>query len=440
MEVRRTALVAFAALLWFGEAVFPPAAAATYIVNTYNGYYTTEAPENYTCVSASALTHINYILGKTTGYSHSTALAWYREVRSSTADFHDRYDYTGIEKGLDPRGWAWLLSTHAPVTPAYVFHDYWSSSQLTVNRWITLGVRTTREPVGVLVANGRHGVDVVGFQSNVDPLNPPYSILGFFLIDPWYPNSRITVSGAYIGVRPNYYITSSSWNASWFTPYHDLPYRKATGRYTIWENKYVAVLRAADGSPEPTKTYDTMPPKYSDTFAIPTQTPPSAGGTEAPATFPYSSYGQAVTEGIAANNLDTSAANLGVDLSNVTVGPAVQVESMAPGFPSYELVEVMKGRRVVALAYLTRVAGGFEFGGLAPVTSQYKRANASAARQAFGRKGVQVASLKLAWGWSEDTFSPFSPVWRATDTRGRPHFLTLDGNVRDRLLPPQGRG
>jgi hypothetical protein len=113
---------------------------------------------------------------------------------------------------------------------------------------------------------------------------------------------------------------------------------------------------------------------------------------------------------------------------------------MAPGFPSYELVEVMKGRRVVALAYLTRVAGGFEFGGLALVTSQYKRANASAARQAFGRKGVQVASLKLAWGWSEDTFSPFSPVWRATDTRGRPHFLTLDGNVRDRLLPPQGRG
>jgi hypothetical protein len=440
--MRRTALVAFAAMLWFGEATFPPAAAAAYIVNTYNGYYTTEAPENYTCVSASALTHINYILGKTTGYSHTTALAWYREVRSATADFHDKYNYTGIEKGLDPRGWAWLLSNHAPTDPAYVFHDYWSSSQLTVNRWITLGIRTTREPVGVLVANGRHGVNVVGFQTNVDPLNPPYSILGFFVIDPWYPNTRITVSGAYIGVRPNYYITSSSWNASWFTPYHDWPYRKATGRYTIWENKYVAVLRAANGSPEPTKTSDTMPLKFSDTFAIPTQKPPSSGSSEpAPAPiYPYSSYRQAVTEGIAANNLDSGAANLGVDLRGVTAGSALTVESTAPGFPSYDLVEVLKGRRVVALAYLTRIAGGLQFGGIAPVSAEYRRASPQAARRAFGRNGVQVSSLKLAWAWSEDSLSPFSPLWRATDTGGRPHFLTPDGKVRDTILAPGGRG
>jgi hypothetical protein len=436
--VRRPALVAFAALLWFGQASVPAAANAAYIVNTYNGHYTTESPENYTCVSASALTHINYIFGKTSGYSHTTALAWYREVRSATTDFHNKYDYTRIEKGLDPRGWAWLLSAHAPSSPAYVFHDYWSSSRQLVNSWMTLGIRTTREPVGALVANGRHSVDVVGFQTSVDPLDPPYSLLGFFLVDPWYPNSRITVSGAVIGVRPNYYITASAWNSSWMTPYHDIPYRKATGRYTIWEGKYVVVLRAADGSPEPTKTYDTMPKKYSDTFAIPT--PAAPGGTTPPASaYPYSNYRQAVTSGIATNNLQDGG-QLGVDLRGSRVGAMLPVESLAEGFPSYELVEVLKGRRVVALAYLTRDADGLRFGGLAPVTTAYRRADPLAAKQTFIRSGIDVASLKLTWRWSDDSFSPFNPFWRARDSRGRDHFLTPDGRIKPSIGPPQGHG
>ena len=233
---------------------------SSYVKNTWNGHMATERPENITCVSASALTWSNYTWGTTSDeyYSHTIAWDWYREVRTANQNFHNKYDYSGIEPGLDPRGWAWLMWRHAP--PGRSYHDYWSSNQALVNSWIVSNIREANEPAGALVFRSVHAVDVVGFSSNIDPRNGVYTLNGFFVVDPWYPNgSSRMADGGTLGLVPNTYITLNAWNRSYLLPYVDKPYEAVHGP-NLWHKKYVAVLRTADGVQEPTRGFDTMPP------------------------------------------------------------------------------------------------------------------------------------------------------------------------------------
>ena len=422
-----------------------------YLVNTYNGLMATERPENYTCVSASAVTWSNYVRGITSpsSYSHTVALAWYSQVRSSSQDFHDKYDYTSTGLGLDSRGWAWLMFAHAPT--GYGYHDYWSTSQSTVNGWMELGIRTTYQPVGAIVFRGIHAVDVVGFIASADPLRQPSSLDGFFIVDPWYPNAtNVKSSGGTIGLAPNTYLTLDEWNSQYFKPYVDPAYESRHGN-TIWHGAYVTVLRAADGTPEPTPAADAMPPRYSDAFLGSAATSVAAslapaGSTlaDAPAldvpVAPLPEAGDslasaALQDGLRSNHLDTTNA-LGIDLRNVTIGRRVTVDGGSSGVQSYDLVEVERGGTVLAIAMLSRRPDGLRFAGIQPVYAGNAIKDAASVRQTFKASGIDARSLRLQWDPSADSLSPFSPLWVATDAGGGEHRLTPIGEIRSATQDP----
>ena len=407
-----------------------------FIKNTYNGHFATERPENITCVSASALTWSNYTWGIThdSYYSHEIAMDWYREVRSSTQDFHNRYDYTGIEPGLDPRGWAWLLWEHAP--PGRGYHDYWSSSQNAVNSWMVWNILNANEPAGALTFRSVHAVDVVGFSSDVDPRQGTYTLNGFFIVDPWYPNGPSRMGdGGTIGVAPNTYLTLAAWNRSYLLPYVDKPYEAVRGP-NLWHGKYVAVLRSVNGTPEPSKFDDSMPPTFSGVG--PSAAAPSRMlAAEEPA-FALDDALGAVTSGIAANNLEADA-RVGLEAGAVQVGRRVDVDSLSPDIPPYSLVEVVQRGRVVAIAMLTRDADGLRFAGIQGAWEGNALVDPAEARRSFRGAGIDVRALRAVWRPSADSMAPFSPFWAATDAAGRQRFLTPGGSVKASLQLPTPR-
>jgi len=408
----------------------------SYVKNTWNGRMATERPENITCVSASALTWSNYTWGTTSGeyYSHEIAWDWYREVRTANQNFHNKYDYSGIEPGLDPRGWAWLMWRHAP--PGRSYHDYWSGSQAAVNSWIVSNILYANEPAGALVFRSVHAVDVVGFSSNIDPRNGVYTLNGFFVVDPWYPNSPSRMAdGGTLGLVPNTYITLAAWNRSYFLPYVDKPYEAVHGP-NLWHKKYVAVLRTADGVQEPTRGFDTMPPAYR---------PPGSATVAAEAAPPVAepvfaaddALG-AVTSGIAINGLAADN-RLGLEPGPIEVGRKVDVDSLSPDVAPYSLVEVVQGGRVVAMAMLTRTENGLQFAGLQPAFEGNALPTTAEVKGKFRGAGVDVRSMRLVWRPSPDSKAPFSPFWDATDTAGRHRFLTPAGDVMTVLEPATSR-
>jgi hypothetical protein len=433
--------------------LFQPAA---YVKNTWNGRFATQYPNNFTCVAASALTWTNYASGATASeyYDSAIALDWYREVRSSTEDFHNRYDYTGIEPGLDPRGWAWLMWRHA--APGRGYHDYWSNSQAEVNRWIVGHIRDAGEPAGALVFRSIHAMDVVGFSATMDPATGPFTLNGFFIVDPWYPfPAKLQRDGGRLGLVPNTYVSLATWNRSYFLPYVDKPYEAVHGA-NLWHGDFVAVLRSQDGTREPNKTDDSMPPTYSS--AGPVAAPPESGGPELGAMADASGTlaapdGDALTalvRGLDGHGL-VGDARMGLGVGPIELGAGVNVEPATEDILPYTLVEVRQGGRVVALAMLTRTGGGYTFAGLQPVAQGAELGDgdpleggdafltrAEAAR-AFAAARIDARTLRAAWRPSPDSLSPFRPFWEATDARGGRHVLTPSGKLLPEIVPATSR-
>ncbi len=408
---------------------------SSYVKNTWNGRFTTQRPSDITCVAASSLTWTNYASGTTSAEYYSSAIAaeWYREVRTANQNFHNKYDYSGIEPGLDPRGWAWLLWRHA--APGRGYHDYWSSSQGAVNNWMVWNIREASEPAGALIFRSVHAVNVVGFSSNIDPRNGAYTLNGFFIVDPWYPAGPTAMNdGGTLGLAPNTFITLSTWNRSYFLPYVDKPYEAVHGP-NLWHRQYVAVLRSADGTPEPTASFDAMPPTYSGVG--PAAAAPAPASPVEPAFAEDDALG-AVSAGIAANGL-TGDARLGLDDAEIELGGRVDVESLSEDMPPYSLVEVVQGGRVVAVAMLTRGAEGLRFAGIQGAGPGNELLDATKARGTLRAQGVDVRSMRAVWRPSPDSMAPFSPFWAARDAHGRDRFLTPSGIVKPAIEPAVGR-
>ncbi|HEY2916418.1 MAG TPA: hypothetical protein VGI98_04300 [Candidatus Limnocylindrales bacterium] len=419
---------------------------AAYVQDGYSGHMTTESPENITCVSASALTASNDSWGIATAeyYSHAVAADWYDEVRSPTEDLHDRYDYTGIEAGLDPRGWAWLLWAHAPPNRGY--HDYWSADQATVDGWLVSNIRDAGEAAGAIVFRSIHAVDVVGFSSNIDPHNGAATTNGFFVVDPWYPNATSTYpDGGKIGLAPDTYLTLATWNASYFLPYVDKPYEAVHGA-NLWHGQFVAILRSADGTPEPDAVDDTMPVRYgaAGTNAATTGGATVGGSTLAdPATaedgaarnavHATSDVLGAVRDGIVEHGLQQAGTFATLDPAGLRIGRRLVVAGLGPDIQPYELAEVMQAGRVVAVAMLQLVDGGLRFAGLQSAYAGNAMRDAAGAAAAFQRAGLSIHGLHAGWLPSSASFEPFSPLWIGTDARGATHYLTPGGTVLEQL-------
>jgi hypothetical protein len=300
-------------------------------------------------------------------------------------------------------------------------------------------IRNAGEPAGAITFRYIHAVDVVGFSSSIDPRNGAATLNGFFIVDPWYPNGAKTMKdGGRLGLVPNTYVTLAAWNRSYFLPYVDKPYEAVHGP-NLWHGKYVAVLRAANGSREPNKTNDSMPATFS---GVGPAAPPE-GSTEPvlPADEPVfadSDALAAVEAGIASNGL-AGDARVGLRSAPVGIGRRVDVDSLSPDMPPYSLVEVVQDGEVVALAMLVRSAEGIQFAGLQGAFPGNELTGAGEARRRFGAAGVDVRSMRLVWRPSADSMAPFSPFWDATDAAGRHRYLTPSGDVKATIEATRAR-
>jgi hypothetical protein len=236
--------------------------------------------------------------------------------------------------GIDPRGWARLMFNRTPA--GYTFNDYIYTSQTVANSKIVYGIRTTGEPVGVLVAASKHAILAVGFQSTRDPQSGlPWSLEGFKVVDPWYNGGSLTLSGAAYNLQPNSYIAISAWNSSYFKLYNN-PYNvNGTGQpNVIWgpdadgDKFYTLVLRKDSTTQSPVEPWNAAPP-YSDSRVV---APQSAMEIADDAT--YASVEDAVAGGIEANRLQDDA-HLGTSLTGVSTGEVVVVESLEPEVSDY---------------------------------------------------------------------------------------------------------
>jgi hypothetical protein len=406
-----------------------------YALDYYNGHYATENPENVACVSASALTHVNYIYNNTasSNYAHSIVQSWYNTAKgTSSSNMHTRYYYPSYgEAGLDPRAWAWLLWNNTRASPAYAFHDYWwsgSSGQSTANTYMVTGVYYGQAPVGALTDHGHHAVDVVGFSTSASPTQEPTTwpstLLGFWIVDPYAPSARKAFYGGYIGDAPNTYIALSTWNSVYFTTYTD---DKISN--TIWTNAYVAVLRSADGSPQPTPTSDARPAIYSDGFGSFAAAPP-ADVVPVDKAYPDGAIEQATLDGIATNQL-LSNPNVGRGLQGATIGRTLHVESLTPEIPAYELVEVLKNGTIVANVMLVHRVDGLHFGALRPVTDGARLPDVASLKEGLSSMGSTLSALSATavWAWSDESMSPFDPLWRTVDASGSTNYVTPTGEI-----------
>lgn len=406
---------------------------SAYSIDNYNGHYTTEYPENITCVSASAVTEINYIHNDTTSadYSHSIANTWYYLARPNPGNGtdHDKYNYNSpYEAGLDPRAWAWLLWDKSPAH--YGYHDYWSSSQSTVDSWLMYDIRDSDPAAGAIVFRGIHAVDVIGFSSNIDPDDGPATLTGFYIADPWYtvnpyPNGNRQITepdGGTLGLSPGTWLSTSTWNSDYFLPYRDTIYEGAHGN-TIWHGDYVAVLRTVDDTPAPTPSSDTMPTKYSDThnglFA-------TTMGTDAALSTVDSLA--AVTTGIQGAKVDATRFN--IDMNYVRIGRTLHVDAMTSDVVPYDLAEVVSHGRVVAIAMLISDANGIHLAGLQTAYAGNRFTTPSQARGLLAAHGVPVVGVRAGWAASAASFEPFSPLFVATSPAGVQVVLTPGGDVR----------
>lgn len=368
-------------------------------------------------MSASALTDVNY-----TGLndvSAATVKAWFDEGYN-----YNKKVYTGgRDFGLDPRAWATLLVRHTP--SGYYFNDYPAKlsptwSQATSDQYIVAGIRIAGDTVGAMVDHGQHAFDVIGFQTDRDPLGESYTLYGFYVIDPWYNGTGWSANGATYDLAPNTYRTISDWNSHYFLTYTVEDTSPAT-----WHNEFVVILRTAD-SVNPT---DYPGPPYSDAHGG-LQIPQFTEGTD-PA-YPVAQLQQAVVDGLHRNGLVNSN-GLGVRISHPTVGNVVFVQSVLADYPSYYLAEIRDAGKTVALATVNVAADGLHFAAVVGTGPAFRLPNIAGARAAFASRHFNSVATRLVWGWSTESMSPFAPIWEGVGPDGSQLYLAPHGEAVSRL-------
>lgn len=365
--------------------------AAAYTLNIYQSSRIALQRTEYYCVPASALTWTNYING-TTDKSEATEAAYFNWGRRSD---HSKAQYP-TAWGVDPRGWAWIMYQYTPA--GYYFNDYRYSSQATADKYLAIGLRSTSVPVGALVAAGKHAVDLVGFTADRDPmLYSSFTLQTFSAVDPW------STSWDDPGLGTGYPIpidafTISYWNSNYFKKYSDLKYT------TYWNGYYVPILRKSGA-------------------AVPSDTPSAPYNTTMATAVEMDVQPAAPTLAAALETWPTDGTSFGsalsVDLSQVSIGRTVHVTSAINEHPSYDLAELRRAGRLVALALITEEATGFRIGAIRAVGEDYELPDKSRALDSFAAAGRQVGDAALVWGWSQESWSPFTPVWVGKDAAGR---------------------
>jgi hypothetical protein len=193
----------------------------------------------------------------------------------------------------------------------------------------------------------------------------------------------------------------------------------------FWNNTYDGVLRASTSaapSDSPAESYGDY--TYNSILG-PGAVPAGPSSTEA-ASPSASSISTAFSLGLTQNGL-VEGGNLGVDLTGSTLGAIVHVRSLAASIPSYELVDVLVGGGVKAVALMLDSPNGYSFGAIAPVSSEPSIMSA-AGRDALMASNGMTGAGDLVWAPSTDGATPFAPFLEGVNaSSGVTTYLTNSG-------------
>ncbi len=345
----------------------------------------------------------------------------------------------------DSRGMAWALWQYGSMGQTRGYNDYTSTNQAQMNWSIVRSIRATGEPVGITAARGMHEILAVGYQSALDPFDEqgqPNQILGFRVWDPWNGAGFGNWSGWPAGgFAANSYVTIDDWNSVYFTAdQNEGPY---------YDGKFVAVMRSSVAeapSANPAAafgdwTYDnlTSPDTEPDPDTEPSPDPtPSGDPAAAGASFTFAGATSSVTSARPADSIQLAVAQglrthdlfgepqLGSLPTTYTLGNMVHVTSLVREMPSYDLVEILVGGRVRAVALVRERRGGHELGELRPTVGNVRLPSASQLQSSLRAQGLR-GSASLSWTWTREPGSPFAPFLTGTDAAGRPAFVTSRG-------------
>ena len=281
------------------------------------------------------------------------------------------------------------------------------------------GVRADGHPDGAIVEAGEHAIDILGYSSLNDPFSvKPQQLNGFYIFDPWFGRGNSGMPNwPYNGFAPNSYVAIATWNSTYYKP--------DTTDGAFWNNTYDGVLRSSSGSPSdsPAQSYGDY--VYNQTVGA--AAPPLTSANEA-ASPPTSSIAMAVSNGLAANSLETGG-ELGIGLTGYAMGPSVHVTSLATGIPSYDLVELVVGTSPKAVALVEESPGGFAFGAITPVAEEPLIMTSSGRQSSLSANGMSGPGT-LVWAPSTAGDTPFAPFLEGTGSAtGQRAYLSMTGRV-----------
>lgn len=413
-----SAVLLLSAFPSMASAILPPCGCGGYTFSAYSNWdgFASES-ESYWCVPASSVTWVNQITGGTT------------VSRTRQSNFFDygwsknKYDYNDVGFGVDPRGWAWLMFNKTPA--GYTYNDYVYGNQGTANNEIVANVYETDEPVGILVARGRHAILVAGFASSKSPSLSGWDLYGFYVVDPWYPRADITLAGGTYGLDPMTYIAESTWNQSYFQRY-DNEYSEGdygspvnTHYDTIWDGSYTLVLRKSSTTEAPTGPSVAAPP-WADTHSGVAGAASLLGRDDG-----YPTVEEAVAAGVQKNKLAKDN-GLGVALAGVSVGDKILVDSLENGTSDYYLATLERAGQPVALAMVEVRGTSYSLGAVTRVHPTFRLPTASDAARVLG---APTANIQAVWRSSAISPTPFEPAWVASSTAGG-KAVTMNGLSR----------
>lgn len=192
---------------------------------TYNLYRSTAFSTQKTftwCIAAGVQMMRNYVKGES-DHSSTTQKKYYDYARA-----HDRFPNDRFV-GSDAQGWAAAATTYTGV--AYTVRV--ATAYRTALRTAALRMRTTRRPVGMMVARGGHAWIMNGFRATADPLKvATFEVTDVYISGPLYP---IQQSGGYD--RPPNTRFSYEYLKQFFLPFRSLPGENSE----IWDQKFLTV-------------------------------------------------------------------------------------------------------------------------------------------------------------------------------------------------------
>jgi hypothetical protein len=377
------------------------------------------------CVVASARTWLRHIDGSINASQNELDMYVRDNDKNDWTDPSTSF-YLRCTKGSpspsfahDGRGMAWTMYTYASPDGSLGFNDYGSTSRSDMNWQIVRSIRASGLPVGVIAAAGRHAILAVGYQTKSDPLGgASNSISGIRVWDPWYQAGFGSFTGWPTGgLAPNSYVAIDTWNSKYFkSDDNEGPY---------YSGKYVAVLPSSVAeapSDNPAASLGQAAweaAQGANGAAAPVSEAPTDSSTASP------SLTAAIQEGMRANALYNDP-ELGNVPQGFTLGRTLSVDSIA-GEAGYDLVELVAGLRVRAVALVERVDGGYRFGELRPVTGFFHLPTLSDMRAALSANDLE-GTPRLVWDWTSERNPPFVPFLAGRDAdTGALSIITLHG-------------